>query len=95
MDNPLCDDVWRQLHEKLTNKPKIQLQEGEEWKAVLDISFEELGHEQQKYFVKLAVLAYDVIASKDMLRYLWGKHVIDALWKGCQTFAFLYQKNMI
>lgn len=95
-DKPLCDNAWRQVHVKLTNKAKIQLEERKErsaLQAVLDIIFEELGHTQQTYFVKLAVLAYDGVASKYMLIYVWGKHVIDALWKGCQKYLPFYTKR--
>lgn len=77
-DNPLSADAWWRLHEKLKNKAKIQLEEGKEWKplhAVLDVSYEDLGKEHKACFVMLAVLAYDAVASIEMLSNLWGKEV--------------------
>lgn len=47
--------------------------------AVLDVSFDGLGQEQQAYFLMLSVLAYDVVASLEMLRNLWGIMVSDIL----------------
>lgn len=77
-DDPLSTDAWWYLHEKLKNKAKIQLDEGKEWKpiqAVLDVSYEDLGKEHKAYFVMLAVLSYDAVASIEMLSNLWGKEV--------------------
>lgn len=78
VDKPLSADAWWQLHEKLKNKANIQLEEGKELKhlhAVLEVSYEELGKKHKTYFTMLAVLAYDAVASIEMLSNLWGKEV--------------------
>lgn len=65
---------WRTLHENLEDKAKMQMNKRckqNPLNAVLAVSFSEMGRRQRRHFLKLAVLAYDVIAPKDMLRHLW------------------------
>lgn len=78
MDEPLSADAWWQLHDKLQKKAQMQgwkRMEQKPLRVVLGVSYEELGEEQQKDFVKLAVLPYDATAPIGMLCHLWDKPV--------------------
>lgn len=77
-DDPMCTVVWLKLHEKLRNKARMLRLKGQRQgslHSVLDVSYDELGQEQQRNFIKLAVLAHDAIAPLEMLRNLWDKEV--------------------
>lgn len=80
VDEPLSADAWWQLHEKLQKKETMLRVKGtgtktKSLRAVLYVSYEELGEEQQDLFVKLAVLPYGVTAPIEMLCHLWDKQV--------------------
>ena len=79
VDDPLSADAWWQLHYNIQKKEAdMQREKGIKQKslhAVLDVSYDQLGREQQKHFVKLAVLAHDVTAPIEMLCHLWEEKV--------------------
>ena len=67
LDAPSSADAWCKLHESLKDRAVIQ----DPLHSALAVSFDELGDEQRGRFLKLAVLANGVPASKEMLGNLW------------------------
>lgn len=88
---PSPTDAWRKLHDKLEDKAKMQhITSGQRdsLNTVLAVSVNELGRWQRSHFLKLAVIASGILASKEMLLYLWeevGENRFDQC-HVCQRF---------